>query len=490
MILSRLFRPMFCCRWLPFSLFLLHSSATVCAAAPASYPADSQIRLPAIGVEQPSGVVRQKERALGRQLLGHLYAQNVTSDDPLLVDYCEHLVHKLAEFSELPDRQLSVVVLKDWRLNAFAAPGGVIGLHAGLFLHAAKEGELAGVIAHELAHLSQQHYARSVEEARRLRLPTVAAVIGSIALSVTGLPLLGLASLSTALASSQSDALAFSRQNEREADRIGSLTMARAGLDPRSMVDLFERLHQLDSSGPQYEFLYSHPTSRSRINDIRQRAEQYPTSLRRDRTLYHIVRNRVILRHARSPEEARARFASEVSSLRTPSQEASRYALALSLFELNRLDEAAREIAVVVKKSPQTLPYQVLSNRIEFAAGHSDSALKKMQNLLDRNPGNLQVVMVLANLLRQAKQFGAATTLLKKLSRQRSDDPAVWYELAETAGLGKEPLTVHTARAEFFVLVGNAPQALRQLQYVLELPGISFIQKSRVSQRMEEIRRG
>ena len=247
---------------------------TLCIAGSNSLSAD--INLPTIGDTSSSVVSVQREQEIGSIFLKMLNSQLATESDPELVDYIESLVYRLAEASQLQDRRLSIILVDSPHLNAFAAPGGVVGINTGLFFYAHTEEEFASVVAHELAHLSQRHYARGVEAAQRQSLPTMAALLGSIILAATGAGDLGMAALSSTMAGAQSSQLAFSRTNEQEADHIGILTMARAGMDPRGMATLFERMSKLDGTGPQYEFLRTHPLSRNRVADAKSPSRTVP----------------------------------------------------------------------------------------------------------------------------------------------------------------------------------------------------------------------
>ncbi len=447
-----------------------------------------KINLPAIG-DSSSGIVStRKEQELGQIFLKMLNSQVETNNDPELVEYVEHLVYTLAESSQLNNRNLSIVLVQSPHLNAFAAPGGVIGINTGLFLYAHTEEEFAAVIAHELAHLSQRHYARGVETAQRQALPTVAALLGSIVLTAAGAGDLGAAALSTTIAGAQSSQLAFSRDNEREADRVGILTMARANMDPRAMADMFERMFKLEGSGPQYEFLRTHPTSRNRVADTRSRAEQYPPQKRRDSTTFDIMRHRAFLSLNTSKDKARHRFQEEVTTKRTSSLQASRYALAQVLLDSQDYKTASTHAKKLLEKNPRNIHYQILNSRIAFVSGQKEQALTDLQKLLQDNPGNYPITMTLSNLLFKNKQFRESTSLLKTESKKRPHDPYIWYQLAEISGLAGDIATVHTSRAEYFFLTGHLDESIQQLQYATELANLPFSQKTAIKQRIQEIR--
>ncbi|MTI13747.1 M48 family metalloprotease [Sansalvadorimonas verongulae] len=454
----------------------------------ASTLANSEITLPTIGDASSSIVSIQKEREIGGVFLKMLNSQLSTESDPELVEYVEKLVYRLAESSQLQNRELSIVLIDSPYLNAFAAPGGIVGINLGLFFYARTEDEFAGVVAHELAHLSQRHYARGVETAQRQRLPTIAALLGSIVLAASGAGDLGAAALSSTVAGAQSYQLAFSRINEQEADRVGILTMARAGMDPRGMATLFERMSKLEGTGPQYEFLRTHPLSRNRVSDARSRAEQYPAKPQNPDGEYQLMRNRAIIRLAQSQEDIRNRFQKELNSSRSGHENATRYGLAQAELNLQNPKGAKEALQPLLASSPNNIHYQILHNRILFESGDHKTAISNLRKLLSDNPGNYPTTLAIVDLLYNDRQYSEAMSILRTESRRRPDDSTIWYNMAETAGLAGDILTVHTSRSQYFFLVGDMDNSVKHLEYALELPNVPFSQRAALKERIEEVK--
>src|SRR5690606_5895060 len=188
--------------------------------------------LPELGDASSSLFSMQTEYELGRAWLKMFRSQVRTVSDPLMQDYMEHLIYRLASVSQVKDRRLEVVVVDNSTINAFAVPGGVIGVHNGALLYADTEAELASILGHELAHLSQRHFARGVEQQQRNALPMMAAMLGSLVLAATTKGDIGMAGIAATQAAAQQARLSFSRENEQEADRIGMETLAKAEYDP------------------------------------------------------------------------------------------------------------------------------------------------------------------------------------------------------------------------------------------------------------------
>jgi predicted Zn-dependent protease len=291
------------------------------------------LKLPNLGEASTSMFSSEFEYQLGRAWLREFRSQVPTVDDPLLLEYLDNLVYRLAAHSKLEDKRLDLVIVDNPAINAFAVPGGVIGVHNGIFLWAETEDELATVLAHEIAHLSQRHFSRGVEYQKKLQPLTLAAMLASFVLMATAGGDTGMAALSATQAAAQDSALRYSRGNEQEADRIGMQTMVDADMDPHAAPVMFERMLQATrySNGEQIpEFLRSHPLSESRIADTRNRARNYPSKPRDPDVTYQLMRAKVITELSETPEVAVARFRGELNG--TPrSREAAIYGLVLAL---------------------------------------------------------------------------------------------------------------------------------------------------------------
>lgn len=272
-----------------------------------------EIQLPNLG-DASSGVVSlQQEQALGEAWSRSFRSQVPTSSDPQLADYTEKLLQNLAQYSEIQHKQLNVIMVENSSMNAFAVPGGVVGVHTGLFRYAKTEAQLSSVLAHELAHLSQRHFARGVEKQRNSSVPTMAAMLASLVLAATVGGDAGIAAMSVTQAAALDSRLRFSRQNEQEADRIGMKTMAAAGIDPYAAADMFEQMLQATrySKRPP-EFLLTHPVTEKRIADTRNRAMRYPRETSQTSLDYQLMRARVMLELSETPGAAVKRFVREL----------------------------------------------------------------------------------------------------------------------------------------------------------------------------------
>lgn len=453
------------------------------------YAGTEDLKLPNLGESSTSMFSSEFEYQLGRAWLRVFRSQVPTVDDPLLFDYLDNLIYKLAAHSKLEDRRLDLVIVDNPTINAFAVPGGVIGVHNGLLLWAETEDELATVLAHEIAHLSQRHFSRGVEFQKKLQPLTLAAMLASLVLMATTGGDTGMAALSATQAAAQDSALRYSRGNEQEADRIGMQTMAEADMDPHAAPVMFERMLQATrySNGEQIpEFLRSHPLSENRIADTRNRARSYPSKPRDPDVTYQLMRARVITELAETPELAVARFQGELEG--TPrSREAATYGLVLALTASGRADKASLELDSIWSASPNRLEYIIADAEIEMARNKPDLAAEKLAKQLQVTPGNHPLIMTYATALMRNEQPHVAEEVLLAQSKRRPNDPALWYLLAEVQGLAGNIVGLHQSRAEYFILNGALDQAKKQLTYALKLTRGDFPASARINQRLEDI---
>ncbi len=447
----------------------------------------ANVNLPELGDASSALVSPAQEYELGQTWLRLYRSRVLTSSDPLLYDYLEGLLDKLAPSSQLKNQRLELVVAKNPTMNAFAVPGGVVGVHTGLFLYAETEHQLASVLAHELAHLSQRHFARGLEKQKNATLPTLAAMLASLVLAATAGGDAGLAALTATQAAALDSQLRFSRQNEQEADRIGMLTLVNAEMDPRAMPEMFERmLRATRYTRRPPEFLLTHPVTESRIADSRNRATQYSKRQYQDNLDFHLMRARVALLHENMPSESVRRFANELEG-DTLSRDASRYGLALALTATGKLDRARKTLAPLQEKYPDKAAFKIAEADIEAAAENYPKALELLSTRLKATPNNHALIIRYAELLMQAGNYARCEQVLQDYSRQRANDDYVWYLLAEVHGLAGNILGVHRARAEYFILNGIFDKATQQLENALKLSKNNYHEKILLQQRLKDV---
>lgn len=441
--------------------------------------------LPSLGDASSSIVSPEQEYLLGRAWLSLLRGQVRQLSDPLLKDYVESSVYRLAETSQLQDRRLEFVLLESPHLNAFAAPGGIIGVNGGLFIHAQTEAEYASVMAHELAHLSQRHFARGLEAQQRMQIPMMAAMLAGVVAAAAGAGDAGIAAIVSTQAAAIQAQRRFSRQNEQEADRIGILNLEKAGYDPRAMPQMFARLmrqYRYDQKPP--EFLLTHPVTESRIADTTNRAEQLAKGGIEDSLRYQLIRARTQLRFETTPGLGAKRFRAQLNE--NADLDAARYGLALAQIKGGQLDDARSTLAPLLNKAPDELIYNLAQIELEITANRLPQAEQYLQRMLRQYPGSYPLRQARIDLLIKQGQTTQAAKELDQLAAQRSADPDIWYQVAEIRGLTGNIVGVHEARAEYFALVGDYDQAIEQLDFAKRRSS-NFQLASRIDARQQRL---
>lgn len=442
--------------------------------------------LPSLGDASSAIVSPQQEYQLGRAWLSLVRGQVSQLDDPQLKDFVESSVYRLSETSQLQDRRLEFVLLNSPQINAFAAPGGIVGVNGGLFLYAQTEAEYASVMAHELAHLSQRHFARGLEAQQRMQIPVMAGMLAGIIAAAAGAGDAGIAAIASTQAAAMQEQRRFSRQNEQEADRIGLVNLEKAGFDPKAMPRMFERLmrqYRYDRMPP--EFLLTHPVSESRIADTRNRAEQFKGEGITDSLRYQLMRARVQLIYEDTPGVAIKRFRSMLDE--NPGIDAARYGLTIAQIKGGQYSQAQESLQPLLKKAPNDISYNLAMVSIETAGNNLNGASTRLERLLSLYPNNYPLNQAKVNLLIKQGRIQDAERELDKLLKRRSKDPDIWYQMAEVRGLKGDTIGLHQARGEFFALVGDYDQALEQLGFAKRRASSNFQLASRIDAREREL---
>ncbi|MBA4502007.1 M48 family metalloprotease [Marinobacterium marinum] len=453
--------------------------------APFPGRAEEPFNLPLLNDGTSSVVSLEDEYRLGRNWARILRGQAPILDDPITYQYLEDLLWRLLPHSQVQDRRLELFLLANPSFNAFAVPGGVIGVHGGLIMAAESEGELASVIAHELAHLSQRHYAQRLEEERRNRPLMLAGMLAGILVSAADTRG-GMAVISSTMGASAHNQLAFSRRNEQEADRVGMQTLASARFDPHTMPQMFGRLqrnYQFYGQRPP-EFLLTHPVTESRIADSLNRASQLPPVTTPPPSIeFSLIKARMDVHFAASPGSALEHFQNAFD--RTPNAY-SRYGLMLAAI-------ASRDSTLALRtyeQMPLTLrqhPYVEFS-RIDglLNAEQPAEALTLARTLLALYPDSRPARTLHARALRSNGQLKPALREYKSLARDFPTDAELWFQIAETEGLAGNTLGVHEARIEYFMLTAQLDLALKQITYARRGTGLTASDTARLDQREQE----
>ena len=459
-----------------------------CFLAPTNLALAKEIELPLLG-DSSSGIVsKQQEYQLGRTWLKVFRSRVTEHDDPLMQLYFEELIYNLAVFSDLENPELELVIIKNPTMNAFAVPGGVVGIHTGLFAFAENEDQMVSVLAHELAHLSQRHFARGLEARRSSSMVTLAGLLAGLVVAATVGGDAGMAAMSASQAYAAESQLRYSRSNEQEADRIGLQTMERSGRDPSAAGDMFETLlSKTRYSGTRIpEFLLTHPVTEKRIADARGRSMGASRRHYIEHPDYYLMQARAIVAMDSSTKISITKFQTELKN-NTLRPDAANYGLALAYLNAGEFIKAERLIAALLAEHPRQIAYQYTDIEIDLAQENYATALSKLNGLLALTPNNYPLMALESEILWQDHQYEKSATVLTLLTRNRPEDPMLWYRLAEVRGLAGNISGVHEARAEYFILVGAFDLAREQLGLATKLVTADFKRSAIVSQRLRDV---
>jgi predicted Zn-dependent protease len=446
----------------------------------------SSTPLPSIG-KSASVASKAEEKRLGQAWLRYFRGQVPTSSDPLLIEYTEDLLNHLSQFNPAAGDELSLVIVQDRSINAFAIPGGVIGVNTGLYAYAESEAQFASVLAHELAHLSQRHYARGIEQQKGQAVFNAAALLASILIAASGSGEAGIAALQATQAGIIDRQLRFSRNFEQEADRIGMNTLIDAGFNPHSMADMFEQIQRSTRfSAKPPEFLLTHPVTAKRIADAENRARSHPSNTPTSSLDYDLMRARVLLESETTPQQAINRFESELRGF-SASETGTRYGLALAYIAAKEFDNAQELIAQLLEQHPNHQALIISQSDIDAGSEQLLKAINLIRQALLKKPNSYSLNMQLSRLFAANNAYKKSLEILTKLSLERPNDVSIWFDLAEHAGLAGDILALHKARTEFFLLRANFDSAENQVNNIIKKFGNDTMELVEAKQRLVDI---
>lgn len=444
--------------------------------------------LPDLGDRESAVLSPYQEQVLGQRFLMQLRRAIPTVDDPILKYFVRKNLFQLAEHSDLKVSVLTPIIINADELNAFAAPGGIIGVNLGLMIFARDIHEYSSVVAHELAHLSQRHFARRLEQERQFNMSEMVGFIISAAIFAVGGTDPGFAAMAVSNSIHERLFFKYSRTQEHEADRIGIDSLTKAGFDPMGAVRMFERMKELyrfdshSSSAP--EFLRTHPLTDDRISELRtlaqaEEAKEYQASME-----YQLMRVRVAHRYFDSASAAMA----HANSLKGDALH-EKYDLALALVRNDRPMRAIELTEEVLDAQPNSIVTIACFADLLIQAGQSERALDIVDAALANTPNNQPLSLLKVEALRMLERHKEATTVLKRVVQQSSTDADLWLELEQVAGLAKNIFEVHRARAEWHALRGQFSDAIENLQFAKQLnDGKNSIIDASLNQRILELR--
>lgn len=449
--------------------------------------------LPDLGDVSQAVLTPLQERQIGQQSMLEIRASKQFLADPEINDYLDQLGYRLVENSAESGLGFEFFALNDYSINAFAMPGGFVGVNAGLLLTAQSESELASVLAHEISHVTQHHLARMIEGQQGDSLISMATIAIAILAARTN-PQVSEAAIVSTQARSIQKQLNFTRTYEEEADRIGLQLLQKSGFNTHAMPEFLERLQNstrlLEGNAPNY--MRTHPITSDRIAEIDNRVQKQPYRLVPDSLNFQLVRTKLIAAQKTAPE-AITYFSDALGAQNFGNPIAQRYGLVSALLRNNEIERAAQELAILRK---QALGSQMARNNpmIETLAGQvkragkDDAATLAFYRTAVQNfPQHRALIYDYADLLLQNNQPEIAVRLLAEQIGRHPSDTTLYDLQARAYAMQGKALEQHQAQAYSYAWQGNLYAAMEQLELAKQAGG-SFYQLSTIESDLRELR--
>lgn len=467
------------------------SIACLCIATTLGTPLLAQansLDLPDIGTAAGGTLTIDQELIYGDAYMRIIRSSQPVVNDPVLNQYIDSLGHRLVANANDVKTPFNFFMIRDRNINAFAFFGGYVALHSGLFLHAQSESELASVLAHEIAHVTQRHLARSMEDQARRSPATIAALAASVLLAIAA-PEAGIAALTATTAGNMQSQINYTRSNEKEADRFGISTMAKAGFDVNAMPRFFGRLadeYRYASTPPP--MLLTHPLPEDRITDSRARARSYPPLKLAPSLDYHLARARIVARYAGIDGDAALdwfeRKLKKAPKSMVPSLE---YGQALVYLDTKKLDKAESILNKLITNDPTNLFYLDAISDLHIEQKKPQKAIKELKAALVRQPNNSVLTINYANALLENQEQQEAIRVLQRYTHDNPNDTNGWHLLSKAnidLGNSDEDLA---ARAEILALQANWNKAIQYYTQASQIAELGSLKQARYDARIDQL---
>ena len=437
---------------------------------------DKTIELPLIGDRLSGAVSETEEEILGRQFLRDLKRETDILYDPIVQEWTELFIYKIGENSKVSKKTFEILLIRDNNLNAFAAPGGIIGVNAGLFKYADNEAQFASVIAHELAHLSQRHFARQILENSDRSNASLATVLASIVVAVATQAPAAVIGAQGLLASQR---LRFSRLYETEADREGFTTLENSGYDTSEMAEMFKNMQELRrlSGDTPPEFLLTHPVTTRRITEARERARENPQDGTVDSFNFRLIKNRV--KYLMTDNLSIRAFEKEIGDT-----DDDKYFRALIEMKKLNFSKSIEILNALEEKYPDNLIIKTTIAEVYTESGNVRKSKDYTKKLLSVSLGNYPLSYNLANAFIQEEDYVAAEGVLEDIKFYRPVDINLLRDLSEVQKLSNNMLGYHLTNSEFLFYSGRYEEALMDLQEARRIARNNFKIREIITERI------
>jgi predicted Zn-dependent protease len=447
------------------------------------------IKLPDMGSPADAVLSKSDEAQIGRAIMAQLRMAGMVVEDPIVTEYINEVGSRIASQTNDGSQKFTFFVIDDPNINAFALPGGYIGIHTGLLDATRNENELAGVLAHEVAHVTQRHIARAIHASQRQSILTTALMLGAILAGVaTGDSDAAQAGIAVAQGTAAQQQINFTRSNEYEADRIGIGAMADAGFDPHGMASFFEvmsRQSPADINMRLPEFLRTHPVTTSRIAEARARAREYPRVPTNNTVNYGIARARMRVESIESPKAAVDYFEARDYAHQTDFE---KYGRALAYQRAGRHKDANHIFEELLERNQKVIAYHIGAGQSQLALEQIDRGVETFERALRLFPRNVPLVIHYGEWLIRLGEAHKAHVLLLDLMNNVPPTPEQVRLIAKAADEAGDTAEALYYMSEYHLMTGNLVGGITFLQRALALPELQEIQRIRFEARIDFIR--
>jgi len=466
------------------------TTITTVAAAQETMPLPNPPDLPDIGSPAAAVLNGTDEYQLGAMVIHQLRDQNAIIEDPEITEYLNALGSRLA--TQAPDGapHFQFFAVRDNAINAFALPGGFICINAGLITQTHSESELASVMAHEMAHVTQHHIARQIRAQSQQSLTTAAAMLAAILLGTLGGG--GGQAIEGGIAAAQGLAVQqqinFTRDNEAEADRVGIAFLAGAGFDTRAMANFFETIGRTEGLAGTYipAMLQDHPVTSVRIAEARARAAQFGPQKVKESLSYQLIRERVRVVTWPGDQDVEKYYSARLT--KNSSDLGNRYGEALALMADNRPVDAEKILDKLTEQHDGLTLLHAALGQAQVKAGQTNDGVASLHHAVQLFPRNVPVTIRYAEALMKAGRAAEAHTVLLDLFNNVPPTPEQLRLTALAANAAGDPGDAYAYMAEYQIAGGDLPMAAQQLQLALATPNLTQVQRARFQARMDEVR--
>ena len=451
-----------------------------------------QDQLPEMGTAAQATLSLEDEYRIGRMVMRGLRDSGAIMEDPEVSEYMQSLGLRLSSLAHDGNRNFNFFLVRDGAINAFALPGGFIGIHSGLLLETNKESELAAVLAHEVAHVTQRHIARGLENQARANLVSTAATLAAILIGAMA----GGSSDATIGAVTAAQNLAiqsqinFTREHEYEADRVGIGLLHSAGFDPTSMASFFDTMGRRTQLGPDRvpELLRTHPVTSARIAEARGRANQMgATEIVPDSLGYALIKERVRVLSTTPAVDPRAYYDSLTANEADLSL-AQIYGRALAQLIAGDAAGAIPTFTRLRDQHPEVLQFHTALGQAQLHAGQTRAALETLERARELAPRNVPVTVRYGEALLQAGRPKRAHEVLLDLFNNVPPSQEQIRLTAIAANAAGDVADAYSYLAEYHIMGGDLPLAINQLELALSVPSLTDVQRAKFLARLKELR--